>query len=301
MNTRLSVILYAVAVAVFATWALLPTSWATERPYVSGEMFHYDSITILAPFVSSALFYASAVMAGILLILALLAYRWPVVRFPVVALLLAIAAFPYAGLHHTFSNLGPWTMHGRVSDSAGNSYVFCDSSFLQGQIMALTRVDSENGLLTRLKVLGANNGDSPRSWASVVRPMNPSDEYGQLYLTQLNMLVGTRYDNHCYLAYDLDNKQFFGHGDIEHVSPFICLDFDDDLHDDDIRSIEKAISESTAGTSGYPHKESLESELDNANPNVRRVAQNLLTKLNTPTVNSRNAEPRDEPEPENGS
>lgn len=150
--------------------------------------------------------------------------------------------------------------------------------------MALTRVDVESTWFTRLKVLGANNGDSPRSWASIVRPTNPKDEYGQLYLTQSNMLVGIRYDNKCYLAYDLDDKQFFGHGDIEHISPFICIDAIGNLHGEDIRSIEKTISEETPGTSGYPYKESLEPELNNPNPNVRRVTEALLTLLDSSTT-----------------
>ena len=298
MKTRSSILLYATSVGLFAAWALLPISWTSDRPHVAGEMFYYDSITILAPFVSSTLFYASTVMAGVLLALALLAYRWPVVRFPVVALLLAIVAFPYAGLNNAFSNLGSWTMHGRATDSLGNSYVFCDSSFLQGQIMALTRVDVESTWFTRLKVLGANNGDSPRSWASIIRPTNPTDEYGQLYLTQSNMLVGIRYDNHCYLAYDPERQQFSGHGDIELISPFICVDADDGLHDGDIQSIVKTISESTSGTSGCPHKESIESELNNPNPNVRRAAETLLTMLDSPKVNRRDAEQTDEREPE---
>ncbi|MHC4179113.1 MAG: hypothetical protein ACYSWU_16490 [Planctomycetota bacterium] len=67
-----------------------------------------------------------------------------------------------------------------------------------------------------------NNGDSPRSWASLIRPDKCSDKYGQLYLCN-DFLIGVRYDNRCFLAYDLRNKQAYGHGKIETLSPFVCL------------------------------------------------------------------------------
>ncbi len=88
--------------------------------------------------------------------------------------------------------------------------------------MAIAEVTSVGPLKTPYRVLVDNNGDSPRSWASLIRPCVSSDEYGRLYVCN-NILVGVRYDNRCYLAYDLNNGQAFGHGIIENLSPFICL------------------------------------------------------------------------------
>lgn len=265
----------------FATWAFLPTSWKTEtyRPYAAGEIFSYDTITIIAPFVTKILLWASVIVAACLLILSVLAYKWPVIRFPSVARLFAIVIFPCAGLTHTFLNLGPWTIYGRVTDSAGQSYVFCDSSFLQGQIMAIASVETENLLFSRLKVLGTNNGDSPRSWASVIRPANPQNTYGQLYLTDQHMLAGVRFNNNCYLAYDLASKKIYGHGDIEKISPFICLDKDDEIHLPDIDTIWKRIKEGKPGVAGYPHRDALESAIRHPNQKVRDVAESFLSQI----------------------
>ncbi|MEM6553563.1 MAG: hypothetical protein AAF750_15715 [Planctomycetota bacterium] len=237
-------------------------------------------------------------MASGLLILALLAYRWPVVRLPVLALFLAIIGFPCAGLFQWFSSLAEWEMYGRVSDSNGTSYVFCDTSFLQGQTIALTRVDAENFWFTRVKVLGTNNGDSPRSWASVIRPKGAEDKYGQLYLTSSNMLIGLRYGNRCFLAVDLNNGQFSGHGDIESISPFVCVDADDELHKDDIQAIKREMAEWAPGIPGQPHKEVLEYGLDHPNPSVRQVAKDLLTLIDSSTVTAEGGEPTDGGKPQ---
>ncbi len=257
-------------------WALVPVSWATRRPYIEGKMFSHDTITILSPFVSSILSWGSITVAACLLILSIRSKRWPRIEFPIVALLIAVVAFPCAGIAHIFSNLAPWTLHGRVTDSDGESYVFCDSSFLQGQLMAIGSIETENLLATEIKVLGVTNGDSPRSWASVIRPANPQNTYGQLYLTDQQMLVGIRYGNHCFLAYDLVSKKFYGHGDIKKASPFICLNADDELHVADLETIRKLIKESTADMNGYPHRDALESSIRHRNPRVRAVAESLL-------------------------
>lgn len=258
-------------------------SWTSFRTQEIDEQFHYNSITVLAPFVSRWLFYASATTSGVLLIFGFLSFRWRAIRFPAIAFVLAVFAFPCAGINHLVSNLGPWTMCDRVEDEEGNSYVFCDSSFLQGQVMALTRVEQENIWITKVRILGTTNGDSPRSWASVVRPANAQDDYGQLYLTEANKLVGIRFDNRCYLVYDLNERKFLGHGDVEQISPFICIGAADELHYADVRAIERVISKSTQ-TSGYPRKRSLLSALSHPNPKVRLVAEDFLKRLDSLTA-----------------
>ncbi len=244
-------------------------------------MFSQNTITILSPLVSNALLWGSIAAAACLLLLSTRSKKWPRIKFPIAALLIAIVAFPCAGITHAIFNIAPWTLHGRVTDSAGQSYVFCDSSFLQGQMMAIGRIETGNLLATQIKVFGFNNGDSPRSWASVIRPANSQDTYGQLYLTDRQMLVGVRYDNHCSLAYNLVSKEFFGHGDIEKSSPFICLDADDELHAADIETIRKRIREDRPGRSmsGYPHRDALESAIKHSNPRVKAVAKSLLLQL----------------------
>ena len=142
--------------------------------------------------------------------------------------------------------------------------------------MAIGRIKTENLLATEIKVFGITNGDSPRRWASVVRPANPQNIYGQLYLTDRLMLVGIRYGNHCFLAYDLSSKKLYGRKNIKKVSPFICLNADDELHVADIETIRKRIKEGTPDMNGYPHRDALESSIRHRNPRVKAVAENLL-------------------------
>ena len=89
-----------------------------------------------------------------------------------------------------------------------------------------------------------NNGDSPRSWASVIRPVGASDEYGQLYLKN-GYLIGVRYDNRCYLVYNLESGTAYGHGDIESLSPFICLAHGDSPNKLDVQRICERIDQWT--------------------------------------------------------
>lgn len=143
--------------------------------------------------------------------------------------------------------------------------------------MALAMVKKDNFLFTRMKVLGTNNGDSPRSWASVIRPAYHQETYGQLYLTDQQMLVGVRSGNKCYLAYDVSSGKFYGHGEIETVSPFISLGKNDALDLDDIDTIRKRIKEQEPGTAGHPRTDSLKIGRMHPNPIVKEVAENLLT------------------------
>lgn len=100
--------------------------------------------------------------------------------------------------------------------------------------MAIAEILSQNNLKTTYRVLVHNNGDSPRSWASVVRPDRSIDEYGQLYLKD-GLLIGVRFNNECYLAYDLYNKKAYGSGEIELLSPFVCLSPNDIPNEFDIQ------------------------------------------------------------------
>ena len=88
--------------------------------------------------------------------------------------------------------------------------------------MAITERTSSGIYKSKYRILVDTNGDSPRSWASIIRPDGSTDEYGQLYFKN-GYLLGVRYDNRCYLAYELASSTPYGHGDIESISPFICL------------------------------------------------------------------------------
>jgi len=238
-SKRWSIAIYAVSIVLFMCWGRLSTSWETSRQ----DTHDLDVITKLSPVVAVVMALACAATAVVLAFLAYLGFARSVIRYPAVALLLAIVAFPFAGLCHLVNNLGPWTLHGQVVDADGHTYVFCDSSFLQDQTMAIARVEHDGVFAKQLRVLVANHGDSPRSWASIIRPQDPMEGYGQLYLTADDILVGVRSGNQCCLAYDLSSQRRIGHDDIEGLSPFICLDRNSPPHEADVAATIKNMRE----------------------------------------------------------
>jgi hypothetical protein len=128
---------------------------------------------------------------------------------------------------------GTWTKEAELVGPDGYVYSFMDFSFLQGQTMTLVR--EREGEKDTYEELGSTNGDSPRSWTSVIRPAGASDEdYGQLYLSPTNNIVGIRYSHKCYFTYGINSGVFHGHGDVETTSPFILLDAHTKLHEPDV-------------------------------------------------------------------
>jgi hypothetical protein len=115
-------------------------------------------------------------------------------------------------------------------------------------------------------------------------PASEFHGYGQLYLTEQQMLVGVRHDNQCYLVYDLPNEKFIGHGDIEAISPFICLNATDTLNPEDIAAIHKTLVQETPGTPGYPHRDAIASGLEHPNPRVKELATQLLSNGKWPAL-----------------
>ena len=218
--------------------------------------------------------------------------RW--LRWPVIGLLISVVAFPLSTFFHMAVNLAPWTIHGQVQTPDGKRYAFCDSSFLQGQTMAIAEVEHVAWHSTTYRVMVVTNGDDPRSWASIIRPAGSPDSYGQLYLCN-NFLIGVRYDNRCFLAYDLQNSQAHGHGAIESLPPFICLQPADEPNPADLERTCKQISDRTAyclGDGGYdaavrfingepsrgcPSRTSIEDTATSGTPNVAAAAATLLS------------------------
>lgn len=72
--------------------------------------------------------------------------------------------------------------------------------------MAIGRVRERTWLVDRFDVLATTNGDFPRVYLHIVRPDGSQEGYGQLYLSKDNWLVGVRYENRMFLAYNLNSK-----------------------------------------------------------------------------------------------
>jgi len=216
-----SALAYLFPIVLFVFYALIKVSNGTR----DGE-FNLVSIEILNPLIYSIANWGTFSTWLMLLLASILSCWKRSLPRPGLGLLICLLFCPFCVICHSMNNLGPWTTYGRVLSEDGNEYVFCDSSLLQGQLMAIGEVTQQGIFKTKFKVLVSNNGDSPRSWASVIRPDSPNDSYGQLYLKN-GFLLGIRYDNKCYLAFDLENQTAIGHGAIETISPFVSLSAND--------------------------------------------------------------------------
>jgi hypothetical protein len=234
---RCTLLIYSTAIALCLLYANLKVSRATYA-----DDFKLASIESLNPVIRHVVGWSTFGVCLFVLVISAVSFSTNWLRWPALGLLIGFVLYPYCVLRYAVMNLAPWTMHGEVTTDDGKTFVFCDSSFLQGQVMVIAQTMSKDILRTRYRVLVENNGDSPRSWASVIRPNAASDEYGQLYLKD-GLLIGIRYENKCYLAYDLGNERAYGHGDVELLSPFVCLSTGDIPNEIDIRRTFDRITE----------------------------------------------------------
>ena len=132
----------------------------------------------------------------------------------------------------------PWTKEAEIETSDGYIYSFMNFSFLQAQVLKLVRAKDRDADESEQEILGETNGDSPRSWATVIRPAGaPEDNYGQLYLNAQGLIVGIRSDYDCYFAYDTHKEIYYGHGDIEDLSPFVLIEAETQMNEPDVTAL----------------------------------------------------------------
>ena len=213
-------------------------------------------------------------------------------RYIAIFLVMALILFPLSCWNRIGDMFGPWTLHGEVVASDGTKYVFMDRSFMQGQTMALGRYAGVGLLYQHFDVLGTTQGDSPRSWASIVRPAEDVNAgYGQLYLSDASMLAGVRYDNHCFFAYDLNSHQFHGWDTAREISPFVLIGPGTPMHRPDASRIKDHMTKTIGARSGgielsacngVPSRKSLVDAQGHADPAVRELAAELLTLYDAP-------------------
>lgn len=284
----IGITLYAITATAFLIFAGFEVSQHDDSPD-----YKLVTIEIVHPQVVSVIDWGVLAIAFVVAILSLVSIRRRILPWPMLGLLIAFLLFPGCFLFHVGRNLAQWTTHGEVRRGDGTTFVFCDSSFLQGQTMAIAEVAEVGRFKTSYRVLVQTNGDSPRSWASLIRPVGSSDDYGQLYLTRDEILVGVRYDNRAFLAYDLKHKSAHGHGAIESLSPFVCLDEVSEPSPTDLKSTCKHIEEHAAFCAqttdprhaedlfagkparGCPSAESIRAGVQSANPRIAVVAEEL--------------------------
>ena len=235
-------------------------------------------VGVLKPSLNAAIWYAGAASFLVMLVLPPVAGK---VRFGVgywACPVAALVAFPMAAMHRVTHSLAPWIVCDTCHGPDGETYVFMNSSFLQGQTLALGRVKPDGWLYKRFDVLGDTNGDSPRSYALIVRPVDRvRSNGGQLHLSDDNVLLGLRHDNRCYFAYDFRADRFLGHGDIDAISPFLLIRPDSRLVRVDVDSLLTSRGvPAVDGIGMLPSESALRDALAHQNPSVRDLASRLL-------------------------
>jgi len=173
------------------------------------------------------LIFLAAASALACLVLAYIKKNYPLAG----ALFLIFLPLCFGG--YVINGIAPWLEFGSVIDSKDNKYSFLDSSFLQGQTLAIGKMQWDNIFVRKYQILVSTNGDSPRSYIFVVRPEGAKNSYGQMYFANNEWLLGIRSSNELYMAYNLKSGKAYGHTEIGGVSPFLMINRDTKINKGD--------------------------------------------------------------------
>ncbi len=170
-----------------------------------------------------------------------------------------------------------WRAGPPVLGSDGYAYYFMESSFMQGQTLVLAKQESEGWFADQFRVLVLTNGDEPRTWQSMIRPATDDDEgYHAALISSKEVLFGFRYEDHCFMAFDLMTDTRFGRLSIRKVSPFALLDQESKLHQPDVERLIERVRDGHPDQNGVPTLEQLHEGLNHPNPAVAELAEKLL-------------------------
>lgn len=179
------------------------------------------------------------------------------------------------------TNVAPYCVTSELTGPDGRKYAFLDSEFLQGQTLALG-IQTRRGLFTVCyDEVGATNGDSPRSWASVIRPAGAPEGYGQLYMNKAGLIVAIRYDFQAYFAFDTKSGRFFGHGAVEDLSPFVLIDEGVQMNPRDVESI--LTGKGAEDAMGVPPMKYLQEATHSPRADIRGVANQMIVRRRAAT------------------
>ena len=205
------------AVSLFLTFCLDQSSVTT----VAGEL---TTITVAKTQASNVVTYV--LMGSLLAVLFLSASasrrkRRLVSALGVVGVVAAVGVWAFGAVQRFWDP--PWYVVGQVQAVDGNDYAYLEYNMLQAQRLVIGVKQSEVGVRTTYKVLGETNSDSPRSWVAVVRPAECGGSAGRLLQSPDGWLVGLRYANACYFAYNPATGEYLAHDDVAKISPLILM------------------------------------------------------------------------------
>lgn len=277
--TAIAGVAYGSSLLIFLFLAFVPQSWVTH------DHWQLQTITVVNPSIIQIQWILALSCFVLLLLLGVLGLTIKKFSGAWVALLIAMVGFPASCGKSIIDNLGPWTTEAEIKGPDNQTYYFMDSSFLQGQTMAIARLKQHTWFTRQMEVVGTTNGDWPRSWAAVIRPAGtPDDGYGQLYLSSdKTMLIGIRSGFGCYMSYSFHSNHFRGNSeeendDIKGISPFILIGGDMEMNAADVKAVTDLVNSHTANNNdnGYPRLNVLEADLNHPNRRVRSLAKELI-------------------------
>jgi hypothetical protein len=187
---------------------------------------------------------------------------------------LASPLFCCAAMWHAMDR---WIHVNEIVANDGRTYVYLAKPMLKGQELALGKLAKRDGNRQSIDVLAFAHTDSPRHWSHLIRPAGViDDQAGQLLFSPQSWLIGIRHDNRCYLAYDLKADKSIGHDELNHLSPFLLLEAQTELHTQDVDRIAEYMEGTNEKFLGYPKEEHLREGSLHPNEAVRAAAERLL-------------------------
>jgi hypothetical protein len=261
--------------AAHATRVLVPLACQGKLVLPGGNLAKASgTLVILRPWLVPAMGWTVTLVACAVVVVAV--RQW-LARVALAGALLLVHGC--SSVSYELAQTDGFTACSRARGRDGRTYAFLDHYFLQDQIMALGVLERSGAFADTYRVLGATNGDYPRSWASVVREEGSSDAYGQLRATPRGTLLGVRYDNHAFFAYSVESGAFAAGSDIERISPFVLLTADSVPSAADAGRLMTILRDAYPYRAGFPIVAHLARARSHPNERVREVARQALATL----------------------
>lgn len=259
--------------AICATLFFIPRTWAVRS---QDQFSNIESVVILSHY--DLLIVVSLLAAALLMVLAILSLQLKTVPFRAALWILPLILYPVSLTRATLANLGPWQILESAQDSYGNNYYFLEQSFLQGQLLSIARHKTHSFFKDEYEVLAVTNGDYPRHYLNIVRPANAQNLYGQVYVSKDKWVVGVRFDNQMYLAYNLTSKSIYVGPRLYTLSPFLLIDDETLMNQVDV---EQVLTLGIGSGLGQTRLKPILAEFRNTNPDVASLAHTMAQNIAT--------------------
>lgn len=235
------------------------------------------SITVVSPWITEALGYVVTGSLIALLVVGFLAGRRKHVLVAFTSIAGAFLLFcVWVVLTILAAFDAPWLVVDQCRGPDDKQYAYLYYGVLQAQRLVLATESSQDGWQTTYDVLGGTNGDSPRSWTAVVRPADCDGSEGRLLAGPDGWLVGLRYDNQCYFAYEVGTGRYLAREDVKDISPLILIGPDTKPLDKDVKDI-LAGGEMVPGKSGLTVAELRAQAIKHPNAKIRKMFKDAPT------------------------